>query len=55
MLLTLDVLYVRSGRVSVGDESIKCVDEFCYLGDMVSAVGKAEASLVARVQSLEGV
>lgn len=40
---------VRSGRVSVGDESSYCVDEYCYLGDIISAGGEAEDSSAARL------
>ena len=30
---------------------LMAVDRFCYLGDMISAVGGAEESLVARARS----
>lgn len=39
----------KLGMVSIGDECLECVDEFCYIGDMISAVGWAEASSVTRV------
>lgn len=45
----MHVTPVRSGRVIVGDESIWCVDEFCYLGDMISAGVGAEVNSVVRV------
>ena len=38
-------------RLDIGDKSLECVDEFCYLGDMISAGGGAEASSVARIRS----
>lgn len=40
---------VESRRVSVGDESLECVDELCFLSDMVIAGGEAEASSVAGI------
>lgn len=42
------VIPLRSETVSVGNESLECVEESCYLGDMISDGGEAEASSVAR-------
>lgn len=42
---------VRLDRLDIGDMSLECVDEFCYLGDMISAGGGAEAGSVARIRS----
>ena len=41
----------RRERVELAGESFSCVEEFCYLGDMICAGGGAEASSVARVRS----
>ena len=41
----------RCEKVEIGDVSLECVDEFCYLGDKLCAVGGAEESLVVRVRS----
>lgn len=41
----------RRERVELAGESFSCVEEFCYLGDMISAGGGAEASSVARIRS----
>lgn len=41
----------RCERVELADESFSCVEEFCYLGDMICAGGGAAASSVARVRS----
>ena len=41
----------RQERIELAGESFSCVEEFCYLGDMICAGGGAEASSVARVRS----
>jgi len=33
-------------RINVGDATLECVDELCYLGDMIGAGGGAEASSI---------
>lgn len=38
------VALVRSGKISVGDEYSECMDEFCYVGDMINAGGGTEAN-----------
>ena len=38
-------------RLVYVDISPECVDKFCYLGDMMSAGGGAEAALNARIRS----
>ena len=41
----------REDRIDMLGESFDCVDEFCYLGDMISAGGGAGASSLARTGS----
>ena len=41
----------RRERIELAGDSISCVEEFCYLGDMICAGGGAEASSVARVRN----
>ena len=45
------VVQPRCEKVEIGDVSLECVDEFCYLGDKLSAGGGAEANSVAGVRS----
>ena len=42
---------VRWERIVLAGESFDCVEEFCYLGDVICAGGGAGASSVARVRS----
>ena len=35
-------------EVRIGDEKLEVVSEFCYLGDMLSAVGKCELASITR-------
>ena len=48
-------LSFQSGKHSCGVEldrnKYEVVNQFCYLGDIISAGGKAEASTIARVRS----
>ena len=42
-----------TGRTSVdigGDANLELVDKFCYLGDMLSVDGDADASVETRIQ-----
>ncbi len=38
-------------RTELDGVSFECVEEFCYLGDMISVDGGAGSSSVARVRS----
>lgn len=40
---------MKLGRVSVGDATLDCVDEFSFLGYMNSGGGGSEASSMERV------
>ena len=46
-------IYVREreNQIELMGEPYECVEEFCYLGDMISAGGGACASAVARVRN----
>ena len=37
-------------RLDFADVSLECVEEFCYLGNMICAGGGAEASSIVRVR-----
>ena len=41
---------VGAERLVYGDISLECVDKFCYLCDMISAGGGAEAAVNARIR-----
>ena len=41
--------FMRFKRLTNGEEILQCVNEFCYLGDMLSAGGGAESSSICRV------
>ena len=41
----------RRERIELADESVSCVEEFCYHEDMIGAGSGAEASSVARVRN----
>ncbi len=45
------IVQPRCEKVEFSDVSLECMDEFCYLGDKLSAGGGAEACSVARVRS----
>jgi len=36
--------------IDVGDATLECVDEFCYLGDIIGVRGGAEASSIMRIR-----
>jgi len=36
--------------IDAGGGYLKCVDDFCYLGDMIEAGGGGEASIIMRVR-----
>jgi len=40
----------RMERINVRDATLECVDEFCYLGDMIGARSGVEASSMMRVR-----
>ena len=42
---------IRQDRLELADVSLKSVEEFCYLGDIISAGGGTEASSIARLKS----
>lgn len=42
---------MRSRAVSAEDASLKCVDEFCYFGNMIRAGGVPDISSVTRVRN----
>lgn len=41
----------RIESIGVGNESLQCVDVFCYVRDMISAEGGVEADCIGRVRS----
>jgi len=41
----------RMLKIDVGSGILECVDEFCYLGDMIGTGGDAESSFIMRVRS----
>ena len=45
------VMEVRQENIVLAGESFECVEDFCYLGDVICAGGGAGASSVARVRS----
>jgi len=44
------IVELRIERIDVGDATLECVDEFCYLGDMIGAGGGAVASSTVKVR-----
>ena len=46
-----NVVRERQERVVLAGESFECVQEFCYLGDVICSGGGADASSVARIRS----